>query len=163
MTAGKHGRKTMRTIIMSLAALAILVGGCELPTAYRADPAVDTWAVTAANDQAVRDAIIRQSTMYPYQFITNDARLNDLGTSDLAALRAHFRSYPGRLSIRRGDEPEALYNARVAEVLSALTAGGVDMDRITVVDLPADGDGMSSDDVIVIMQLSAPVAVDTDI
>lgn len=153
----------MRTIITSLAALAILVGGCELPTAYRADPAVDTWAVVAANDQAVRDAIIRQSTMYPYHFITNGVRLNDLGASDLAALRAHFRSYPGRLSIRRGGEPEALYNARVAEVLSALTADGVDMDRITVVDLPADGDGMPSDDVIVIKELPAPVTLDTDI
>jgi hypothetical protein len=150
-------------IITSLAALAVLAGGCELPTAYRADPAVDAWAVTSANDQAVRDALIRQSTMYPYHFVTNDAGLNDLGASDLTALMAHFRSYPGRLSIRRGGEPEALYNARVAGVLAALAAGGVDKDRITVVDLPADGDGMPSNDVIVIMKLPVPVALDTDI
>ena len=153
----------MRTIIMSLAALAILAGGCELPTAYKADSAVDVWAVTSANDQAVRDAIIRQSTIYPYHFITNDTRLNDLGASDLAALMAHFRSYPGRLSIRRGDEPKALYDARVVEVLSALATGGVDIVRITVVDLPAGGDGMLSDDVIVIKELATPVALDMDI
>lgn len=143
---------------MSLMIVAVLVSGCDLMTSSTSSRGVDAWTVTSANDQAVRDAIIRQSTMYPYHFIDNSAELNWLGASDLAALVAHFQMYPGQLSIRRGNTPQPLYKARAAEVLDALRAAGIDVDRITVIDLPAGGDGMSGDDVIVILEQGAPVS-----
>ena len=139
MTTDKHGRKKMKTITISLAALVMLAGGCDWMTSRLADPSVDAWTITSANDQAVRDALVRQSTMYPYHFVTGGAHLNTLGASDLATLIGHFQTYPGRLSIRRGNAAKPLYDARVAEVLAALATGGIDVDRIAVVDLPAAG------------------------
>jgi len=160
----------MRTIITSLVALALLAGGCDMmptcdmvPTNYHANRNADIWAITSANDQAVRDALIRQSAIFPYHFIDNSARLNELGASDLDVLVTHFRSHPGRISVRRGVESKKLYDARVAEVLSTLATGGVDTDRVTVVDLPAGGDGMPSDNVIDILKLPAPIVVNTGI
>ena len=151
----------MKTTLMSLAIVAVLLSGCDLMMSSTPSRGVDAWIVTSANDQAVRDAIIRQSTMYPYHFINNSAELNWLGASDLAALVDHFHLYPGRLSIRRGSAPQPLYKARAAEVLDVLRAAGIDVDRITVVDLPAGGDGMPSEGVIVILEQSAPES-DTD-
>jgi len=139
----------MKTII-SLAILAALAG-CDLMAYKTPDPDADAWPVTAANDQAVKNAIITQSTLYPYHFVNNGAELTSIGESDLKTLVAHFRTYPGRLSIRRGDIIYPLYNERVQKVLAELRAGGVDVNRINVVDLPAGGDGMPSGNVIVIM------------
>ncbi len=154
----------MKTITISLlATLAVLVSGCEWMKLHQADSATDIWAVTSANDQAVRDALIRQSAIYPYHFIDNGAYLNPLGASDLATLISHFKKYPGCLSIRRGAETETVYLARVQEVLKAMTTGGVDVSRTTVVDLPAGGDGMPAENVIDILKLTKPVAFDLDV
>ena len=154
----------MTRIVTSLAVVVMLAGGCdmvEMMEPYQADRAVDAWAVTSANDQAVKNALVRQSAIFPYHFVTHGAQLNDLGASDLATLIAHFRSNPGRLSIRRGAESQDLYDARVAEVRATLAAGGVDMGRISIADSPGGGDGMPSDNVIVIMGLATPLSVDT--
>ncbi|MCE5325966.1 MAG: hypothetical protein LLG01_06080 [Planctomycetaceae bacterium] len=116
---------------------------------------VDAWSVKAADDQAVRNAIVRQSALYPYHFEINSHLLSPLGQRDVAVLADHFRWAPGRLAMRRGDESTALYETRVQEVLDALADRGVDIKRVGVDQAPPGGDGMPSDRVFVILAADA--------
>jgi len=138
----------MRIGTVSLVALIVVLAGCSVTSNYVGG--VDPWMVEASNDQAVRNAIIRQSTLYPYQFVENSENLNWLGARDLAALIGHFKAYPGRLSIRQGYVSDDLYKRRVQKVMDVLRHAGIDVSRVKVKDLPAGGDGMSSERVIVI-------------
>ncbi len=141
----------MKTTMLCLAVIAMMACGCDRTPRYRAAPAADAWAVNSANDQAVRQAIVRQSTLYPYHFIDNSAELTPLGMSDLATLVSHFQRYPGQLSIRRGAAEQWLYDLRVQEVTGKLRTARVDTDRMTLADMPAEGDGMPAGSIIVIM------------
>ena len=135
--------------------LALLLGGCEPPSPDEGPGALDVWAVGATHDEAIRNAVIRQSTLFPYQFETNGDDLNSLGARDLRVLATHFRSYPGNVNVRRGSEPAELYDRRVKKVIACLDRAGVPSDRITVKDLPAGGDGMPSELMILIVEADA--------
>lgn len=106
---------------------------------------INTWLVETVADVGVRDAIVRQHTLFAYQFEPNSPNLNELGRHDLDVLADAYRQNPGPLSIRRGDATPALYKARVESVNDALRQAGVDVSRVKVVDAPAGGDGMASD------------------
>jgi len=98
--------------------LGVLLGGCDLSSDNdEAASTLDVWMVGATNDAAIRNAIVRQSTLFPYQFEQNSAQLNNLGARDIVVLATHFRSYPGELNIRRGTESKELYDQRVKNVI----------------------------------------------
>jgi hypothetical protein len=133
----------------------VLLGGCGFSPAKERSGALDVWAVGATNDAAIRNAIIRQSTLFPYQFEQNGSDLNNLGARDVTVLATHFRSYPGQLNVRRGRESNELYEKRVKKVVDYLDRAGVPAKKITVKDLPAGGDGMAASLVILIVEADA--------
>jgi len=134
---------------------ALLLGGCEPPPLDDGQTALDIWAVGATNDAAIRNAIIRQSTLFPYQFEANGADLNNLGMRDLRVLATHFKAYPGNMNVRRGPESQELYDQRVKRVVACLDRAGVPSGRVSVKDLPAGGDGMPSELMILIVEADA--------
>jgi hypothetical protein len=95
-------------------------------------------------DEAIRNALITQHTLYPYHFEQGGAELTDLGRQDLAVLVEHAQRQSGRLNVKQGGISEELYAARLDAVKRALTAGGLDSGRITLVDALPGGDGMPS-------------------
>lgn len=146
----------MRMIVLTVAVVVMmaLLNGCGDPPpnpGSAVDHRVDPLLVNMPNDMAVRSAIVRQQTLYPFHFEVNGAPLNDLGHSDLAVFADHYRKYPGSLSIRRGDASRELYDARVKEVISELGKAGVAISRSAVADAPARGDGMPSESVLNIL------------
>ncbi|MCE5278748.1 MAG: hypothetical protein ABFD92_18455 [Planctomycetaceae bacterium] len=112
---------------------------------------VDAWPIAAANDTAIRNAIVRQSALYPHHFEINSHLLNPLGQREVAVLADHFRTAPGVLAIRRGDESTTLYETRIQTVLAVMADRGVDIRRVGVDQAPPGGDGMYSDRVFVIL------------
>jgi hypothetical protein len=116
------------------------------------------------------DAIIRQHTIYPYHFINNSATLNAVGRREVYVLAHHFRSYPGPLNVNQGDALTPLYQARVKTVVDSMVAAGVPSDRVVVKDELPGGDGLPSDQVVIVLQrmtdtkltgASAPTAAST--
>lgn len=144
--------------IIAIALVTMFIGGCEYkspPISDRGLSAVDVWTIGATDDSAMRNAIIRQSTLYPYQFEENSPELNSLGARDLTVLATHFKSYPGKLNVRRGEESADMYKKRVETVVSNLEYAGVPIGKVQIEDLPAGGDGMSTDLVILILKADA--------
>ena len=137
--------------MLTLAAVMLVLAGCEANQTTE-PKAVNPWLVNTVNDMAVRNAIIRQQALFPYHFVVNGAQLNDLGKQDLDVLASHYRDNPGQLVVRQGDASEELYAARVQAVVEAMRGAGVDVDRGQVTDGLAQGDGMPSERVIVIVQ-----------
>ncbi|MHC4562275.1 MAG: hypothetical protein ACYS8X_05820 [Planctomycetota bacterium] len=151
----------MNVRILSLIALAVLVTGCEkqsFPGYHNSNQVggVDPWAVESANDQAIQNAIVRQSTLFPYHFVEDSAELNYLGTRDMASLIRHYQEHPGRLNMRQGYVSRKLYHSRIAFVKGALQSHGINAKRLRVTDLPAAGDGMPGELVIEILTQEAP-------
>ena len=106
----------------------------------------------SVDEQMVSAAVIREHTLFPYHFVMHSASLNELGWRDVRWLAAHYVSNPGPLNVRQGSTPDELYKARVRTVVTAMTDRGVRHDRIKVTDGMPGGDGMSSDQVVVIME-----------
>jgi hypothetical protein len=145
----------MKHSVVGCILFTVLLGGCESPTVSEDPGALDAWMVGATNDAAIRNAIIRQSTLFPYQFEQNGTDLNNLGARDVTVLATHFRSYPGQLNIRRGTESEELYKKRVKKVVDYLGYAGVSTEKISVKNLPAGGEGMPSALMILILDADA--------
>jgi len=135
--------------------------GCEEMRWRNQTPGVNRWMVQTVHDQAVQNAIIRQQTLYPYHFVINGDDLSPLGEQDMRVLAAHYRRYPGELSVRRGDESEPLYQKRVTRVLCVLQEAGVAIDRVRITDDLPRGDGMSSEQVVQILKRSELPQADT--
>ena len=89
------------------------------------------------------------------KFEQNGADLNNLGARDVMVLATHFRSYPGQLNIRRGTESEELYDKRVKNVVDYLGHAGVPTEKINIKNLPAGGDGMPAELIILIIEADA--------
>jgi hypothetical protein len=129
-----------------------------LPACTATDPGIEqrhslnAWLGDCLNDDAVNNAIVAQRTLFPYHFVTDTAKLNELGSRDLAVLAAHFTERSGKLNVRRGTAPEELYVARVATVIDALASRGVASDRVAISDGLAEGEGMASEDVLFILE-----------
>ena len=143
----------MKALILASSVLICLVAGCITEPQQTTEPrAVNPWLVRTVNDIAIRNSIIRQHTVFPYHFIPDGADLNDLGKRDLDVLISHYKANAGPLNVRQGHVTEELYEARVATILEALAEAGVDANRVEISDLPAGGDGMASEEVLVILQ-----------
>ena len=135
--------------------LTVIIGGCQPPIADEGPRMLDVWMIGATNDAAIRNAIIRQKTLFPYQFEQDGADLNNLGLRDVVVLATHFRTNPGKLNIRRGAVSDELYRRRIDNVVECLDRAGVATDKITILDQPAEGDSMPSELVILILEADA--------
>jgi len=132
------------------AALLIAAIGCDQPDVEVGNKAVvNAWLVESLRDTAVENAIVRQHTVFPYQFVRNSQDLNDLGDRDVGILANHFKANPGQLNVRKGTESQELYRDRVETVLARLAKAGVDTERMKLVDDLAGGDGMTSMEVVI--------------
>ena len=138
--------------LLILSVLMAAVGGCDNTQIGTDQKAVHVWLINTVNDTAMRNAIVRQRTLFPYHFDVNAATLNELGQHDLAVLAGHYMQHPGNINIRRGGAPKQLYDARVATVTGILRNAGIDTRRMKATDLPAGGDGIASEEVLVIVE-----------
>jgi len=116
---------------------------------------LDTELVKTLNHIEVENAIIAQHTLYPYHFVTGSEQLNNLGRRDFDVLARHFAEHPGTLNLRRGDTGPELYKMRLGHVLSQLKEAGVDMGRLQISDGLAGGSGMSSAQVVLVLEQAA--------
>ena len=139
---------------MRYAVMVVLAGMLALSAGCEPDPQaveLDRRLVNVYGDSAVENAIVRQHTVFPYHFEYGGADLNALGKKDLGVLAEHFVKYPGALSVRRGEETEAVYKARVVGVRQFLLDAGVDGRRVSIGnDLPG-GEGLTSSEVAIIV------------
>ncbi len=147
----------MRTSgVVALCLACGMMGGCEEDARTAADQRFDNEMVRTLNNVGVENAIITQHTLYPYHFVPDGERLNDLGQRDFAVLARHFTEHPGLLNIRRGEgtSPE-LYKARVAYVTNRLKEAGIEPGRVSVSDGMPGGPGTPSERVVTILQKEA--------
>lgn len=108
--------------------------------------------INTYNQRAQDDAIIRQHTIYPYHFVNNSAELNPLGRREVFVLSHHFRNYPGPLNLHQGEAPATLYQARIKTVMDSMVEAGVDSKRLVITDEMPGGDGLSSDQVVIVLE-----------
>lgn len=134
-----------RLISLILCGLLAWAAGCETGAASHE---TSVRIVRSINDMAIQNAIVAQQTLYPYHFVRNSSRLNELGESELAVLANHYREHPGTLNIRRSGTPDELYNARIQAVMDALAQAGVDTGRIQIAEGMPGGDGMPTEQVL---------------
>ena len=92
------------------------------------------WAGAAFRRASIEQAIVAQATLFPYHFEEGSPALNPLGERDLGVLGEHLRQYPRPLRLRRGDSSQALYEARLATVHTALADLGVDTSLVEISD-----------------------------
>jgi len=130
----------------------VLLGCQENVSENGSDKNIDAELVKTLNNIGIENAIITQHTIYPYHFVTDGEQLNELGRRDLAVLARHFTENAGIVNIRRGQEPAALYEARVAHVTEALKKAGVDTARLKVSDEMPGGTGMPSERLVTILK-----------
>lgn len=142
-----------------LTALALLatLAGCKNKDDSMAEPqVVDVAMVEAIRLQPIEQAIIVQHTLYPYHFVEGKADLNELGRRDLRVLAEHYRDQFGPLNVQQGPAGEDLYEARIEQVIRALTDSGIAPERIQIAqDLPG-GSGLPGTWVLQIMSAQRP-------
>jgi hypothetical protein len=143
--------KTALTLVAAALAACLLSACQEHPSPYASD--LDARLVKEIESPEITGAIITEHTLYPYHFIADSATLNELGERDLRVLAEHFRGKSGDLNVRRGAASKELYTARIAGVLNQLRTHGVAVNRIKVADGLPGGEGMTSEQVVKILQL----------
>ena len=115
----------------------------------------NAWIVESYPIRQTEAAIIRQRTIYPYHFVTGTAYLNDLGRRDVTVLARHFKDHPGSASIRHPGQDAGLLEARVDAIKSVMAQAGVTINLVT--NGPTGGDGMASENVLVVLSEEDPV------
>lgn len=142
--------RTIATLIVLVVFAAM--AGCNGKTGVSRDnSAINAWLVRSYTDDAIKNAIIVQHTLYPYHFVDDSAELNALGEHDLAILAEHFKKYAGKLNVRRGPETAQLYAARLGAAAEALKQAGVVDKPISISDGLPGGEGMGSERVVEIL------------
>ena len=138
------------SLVILLALTLFVLSGCEEQVKTKpVDKAmINAAQVNLLNDIAMENAIIAQSTLYPYHFIKNSEQLNELGERDLSVITEEFKKYPGMLNLQQGNTPSDLYQKRVDLISQNLEKAGVDMTKVSIVDTMPGGSGMPSDDVV---------------
>ena len=106
--------------------------------------AMNEAAIRLIMDEAARNAVVAEHTIYSHHFVPNDVVLNELGERQVDTLAEAYRAAPGPLNVARGDSSDAQYRGRVQTVLRRLAQGGVNTDRIKVTQGLPGGEGMSS-------------------
>jgi hypothetical protein len=142
----------LSNVLVACVVCGLLVGCEEEAQESKVTKNLDVELVNTLNNVGVENAIITQHTLYPYHFVPDGEKLNDLGQRDFAVLAKHFMEHPGVLNIRRGETNTQLYEARVAHVMSRLKETGVETSRVSVSDGMPGGPGMPSERVVTILQ-----------
>jgi len=119
---------------------------------------VDEFLVRSYGDDAIRNALVTQSTLFPYHFVNGTAQLNSLGEHDLAILVDHLQDNQGRIRVLPGAEDRSLYERRVATVSAALGKAGLDVSRVQVGEAMPAGDGLESGKVIEALEAKSSAA-----
>lgn len=133
-----------------------LLTGCEENLSEgRSSRKLDSELVVTLNNISVENAIIAQHTLYPYHFVPDGERLNELGRRDFSVLARHFAEHTGSLNIRRGKTPADLYEARVSHVIESLKDASIETSRVRISDRMPGGSGMPSEHVVTILQKTA--------
>jgi len=148
----------MRTSgVVAICLVCAVLCGCREDARTAADRRLDTELVRTLNNIGVENAIITQHTLYPYHFVGDGDKLNELGQRDFAVLARHFADHPGLLNVRSGDgiSPD-LYQARVTYVTSKLKEAGIAPGRVSVSDGPPGGPGIRAERVVTILQKTSP-------
>ena len=149
-----------RVPLYGLSLAALLLTGCAsdnknietaTPSAEQ-QTAADRWMVNSIEDSAINNGIVTQHTLFPYHFEADHDCLNELGLRDLTTLANHFRGISGQINVRRGNVPETLYRARLDSISKRLAQMGLDSSRITLADALPAGQGLTSEQVIHILQ-----------
>ncbi len=142
----------MKALRFALMLAPVALTGCG-----SAPPAVDTpgvsemWVAPWIQEATANEAILREGTVYAYQFILESAELNDAGRRVVGVLGEHYAAHGGTVRIQQGDAPDDLYAARVATVLRSLGELGVASGAVKVVDAPPRGDGVAAERLVVIV------------
>lgn len=140
---------------LALVMVMLLSAGCKeqaKPYGPEMQRDLNVGLVNGYNDMQLRNAVVAQHTIFPYQFVDNSAELNELGQRDLAVLIEHFKANPGQLNIHQGATPAGLYHDRMQTILNRMSAAGIDMQKIKVQDAMAGGTGMPSERVILVLK-----------
>lgn len=83
----------MKIVLPALALLAAALVGCtqsppvldpRISATYRQQRAFDMWTVDSIQQAAMKNAVIEQHAIYPYDFAPNSAALTELAKRDLA-------------------------------------------------------------------------------
>jgi len=138
-------------VIVSLCCICCVAAGCQEQHSSQETDNLDVELVRALNNIGLENAIIAQRTLYPYHFIADSERLNELGRRDLAVLARHLREHGGALNVRQGQIAEELYYARLTQVADELKQAGVGIDRADLSDGLPGGDGISSQRTVMIL------------
>lgn len=142
----------MKTQVLLGVAL-VMACGCSHKPAPKYEPVLTRGGeVDFYRAEAVDNAVIREHTIYPYQFVEGRAELDELGRRDVNVLAEHYGGQGGTLNVRRGNAAPELYAARCNAVMEALAAAGVDPKRMTLADGLPGGDGMSSREVVIMLE-----------
>jgi hypothetical protein len=139
----------------AFALLCLALGAPACRSSYEPGGPIGTrnmWAAKEIHQASLHQAILAQSTFYPFHFVTNTSALNELGWRDLQVLAEHFVAHGGSLSVRRGNAPEELYNERVKAVQDALAAAGVEAGRVKISDSLPGGPGTTSERMLEVME-----------
>jgi hypothetical protein len=139
----------------AIALLCLALGASACSSTYDPSGPIGTrnmWAAKEIHQASLHQAILAQSTFYPYHFVHASSALNELGWRDLQVLAEHYVAHGGALSLRRGNASEALYGERVKAVQDALAAAGVEPERVTISDSLPGGPGTTSERVLQVME-----------
>lgn len=140
-------------MIVSIGLLCVLLIGCQENISQNpGTKMIDAKLVDSLNNVAIEKAIVAQHTLFPYHFVRDGAELNELGKRDFEVLAGHLLEHAGPLNIRKGGVPTDLYEARVNHVLDQLKAAGVEVERIKISDGMPGGSGMTSVNVVTILE-----------
>lgn len=141
----------LNTIIYICLPLALLAGCSENMQKSQDTHSLNSGLIEAYGNISINNSIISQHTLYPYHFVSNSVKLNELGDNDLQVLIKHFTDNPGKLNVRQGEVADELYQGRIEFVLAKITDAGIDRKEINVSDDMPGGSGISSEKVIVIL------------
>lgn len=100
----------------------------------------------------IRQGVLRQRTIFAYQFQADSATLTPVGRRNLKILAEAMTTTSGRVGVERGDAAPALYSARLAEVRRQLQTLGIAPDRIELADSAPGGTGLASADALYIRE-----------
>jgi hypothetical protein len=115
------------------------------------EPADRQFATQPFDDQR-RAGVVRQRTIFDYQFVPGSASLTPLGARDLGYLAEAMRTDGGTIAVRRGQADERLYVARLEAVRRTLALRGIGPDRIALSDGLAGGAGVESGEALIIRE-----------
>lgn len=115
------------------------------------EPADRGFAAQPLDDQ-VRAGVVRQRTIFEFQFVPGSATLTPAGMRDLGFLAGAMRLDGGTIAVRRGVAGDGLYRARLESVRRTLAARGIGPDRIALSDGLAGGTGIESGEALIIRE-----------